>query len=118
MGTVNVRGVLIVGVPYGGSVHKDFCLRPQLVQDSVEVMESEHAERASKNDSFFGVCLLAKQIDKLGDIPREEITPALVMSLTEVDFQEIHKKKGELEQRLRSFRGEEKAPSRADPGAA
>jgi hypothetical protein len=71
------KGPLPVGVEFNGKVHRDFVLRSRLVKDSVEIMESDVAARADKNDSFYGVCLMARQIEKLGEIPVEEITPEL-----------------------------------------
>lgn len=104
------KGKLTVGVEHGGKTHKDFELRPQFVRDSVEILEGENAERAKKSDSFFGVCLLARQIKSLGSIPAEEITPEVVMSLTEIDFLVLNKAKEALETRLRSFRDEAAKP--------
>ncbi len=97
-------GVLIVGVEHGGKVHTSFVLRPQLVKDSIEVMEGDEAERASRNPHFAGACIIAKQIESLGEIPKEEITTDLVMSLVDIDFEVISKARETLEKRLRSFR--------------
>lgn len=93
-------GTFGAGIEYGGRPQKDFILRPQIVRDSIEAMEDE---RAKKNNSYFGLCLLTKQIVKLGDIPCEKITPDLVMQLTDVDFEILVKAKEALESRLRTF---------------
>jgi phage FluMu protein gp41 len=113
---ITEKGTLVVGVEYEGKVHKEFELRPQLVRDSVEALEGEHAERAKNNDSFFGVCLLTKQTVKIGDIPKEHITPVLIMSLTEIDFQIVSRAREALEKRLRSFRSETEKPQKANTG--
>jgi phage FluMu protein gp41 len=105
------KGTLIIGVEHEGKLHKDFILRAQIVRDSVEAMEDE---RAQKNDSYFGVYCLAKQIEKLGDIPKEDITPDLVMALTETDFKALMAAKGRLEERLNSFREEGKGVEKTD----
>lgn len=110
---ITETGSLIVGIEHAGKKHTEFVLRPQVVKDSVEILEGPHASRASKNDSFFGVCLLARQITKLGDIPVAEITPELVMSMTDVDFQEISRVREVLEKSLRSFRGKTEEPEEA-----
>jgi phage FluMu protein gp41 len=94
------KGKLAVGIEYDGRIHKDFMLRPQIVRDSIEAMENE---RAQKSNSYFGLCLLTKQIVKLGEVPQEKITPDLVMQLTDVDFEILVKAKEALESRLRSF---------------
>jgi hypothetical protein len=98
---ITEKGKLLMGVEHGGRVHRDFELRPQLVRDSVEAMEED---RARLNDAYCGVCIMAKTILSLGDIPKSEITPDLVMSLTEVDSEALVRAKGVLEGRLRSFR--------------
>ena len=115
---ITETGSLVVGVEFNGKRHNDFSLVPQLVRDSVEILEGPDAARAAKNDSFFGVCLLTRQIEKLGDVPKKDITPDLVMSMTDVDFQAISKAREALEQRLRSFRGETEESKKASPGAA
>lgn len=115
---ITEKGTLIIGVEYEGKTHKEFELRPQIVRDSVETLEGEYAERAKANDSFFGVCLLTKQITKLGDIPKEAIVPDLILSLMEIDFQIISKAREALENRLRSFRSEAEKPQKANIGAA
>ena len=111
---MNEKGTLTIGIEHDGKVHKDFILKPQLVRDSIEIMEDE---RAQKNESYFGICLLAKQIIKLGNIPEDQITPDLIMNLTEVDFKTMMEVKGALETRLNSFRGKTEEPSQTDTGS-
>lgn len=101
---ITEKGELVVGVEHKGVVHRAFTIRPQTVGDSVEVMEGPHADRAKTNDSFFGVCIIARQILSIGDIPRELITPELVMDLTEIDYRELEKAREALARRLMSFR--------------
>lgn len=115
---ITEKGTLVVGVEHGGKTHKEFELKPQIVGDSVEILESENADRARKNDSFFGLCLLSKQITKLGDMPLKEITPALLLTLTEVDFTVLSKAREALEGRLRSFRGGKEEPKETNAGAS
>jgi phage FluMu protein gp41 len=107
---ITEKGELVVGIEHEGKVHRAFTVRPQTVGDSVEVMEGPHADRAKKNDSFFGVALLACQIVSIGDIPRELITPDLVMDLTEIDYRELEKAREALASRLMSFRNETETP--------
>lgn len=107
------QGTLAVGLEYDGRTHKDFILRPQVVKDSIEAMEED---RSQKNDGYFGVSLLTRQIEKLGDIPKEKITPELIMSLTDIDFEILVKAKEALESRLRSFLPATGEPEKAGPG--
>lgn len=109
------KGTLGVGVEYEGKNHKDFVLRPQIVRDSLEAMEDE---RAQKSNSYFGLCLLTKQIVKLGDVPYAKITPDLVMQLTDVDFEILVKAKEALESRLRSFLIQAGKPEKTGAGAS
>ena len=101
MGTITEKGTLAVGIEHGSKIHKEFELRPQMVRDSIEAMEDE---RAVKNDSYYGICLLVKQIKTLGDIPGENITPELLMDMTEVDFKILMEGKEALDKRLCTFR--------------
>lgn len=111
---ITEKGTLIVGVEFDGKAHKEFELKPQLVRDSVEAMEDP---KAVKNDGYFGVCLLAKQVVRLGGIPSEKITTELLMNLTEIDFKVMTEVKGALENRLYSFRSETKDPAKVDTGS-
>jgi len=100
---ITEKGTLIVGVEYEGKVHKDFELRPQLVKDSIDAIEDD---RARKNDSYLGLCVIAKQITKLGDIPKDKITAELLMNMYEIDLSAISEASRRLQKRLQSFRGE------------
>jgi hypothetical protein len=107
------EGTLPVGVEFEGVTHRAFVLRPEKVRDSIEAMEDE---KAKTNNTYLYIATFARQIEKLGDIPKESITPELLMDMTEVDFEEMERAKKALELRLKSFRGEgDKIP---DPGAA
>lgn len=98
---ITEEGTLPVGVEFKEKVHRDFEIRPQKVSDTVEAMEDP---RALKNDGYFGVAVLVKQIVKLGDIPKEEITPSLVMGMWDVDLKALHEAQGRASQKLASFR--------------
>ena len=115
---ITEKGSLFVGIEHGGKVHKDFVLKPQRVGDSIAVLEGPLAARAAKSDAFFGMVLLCRQIEKLGDIPQKDITPELLMNLVEVDFQEINQAREALDKRLRSFRDKTKKSEEAPAGAA
>ena len=84
------EGKLPLGVEFAGAVHRDYALRPQLVEDNVEIYEDpKHGPRAEKNSSFAAVCLFARRLVRLGDIPKESITPDLVMKMTSLDMAEL-----------------------------
>jgi hypothetical protein len=98
---ITEQGTLPIGIEYKGKVHKEFTIRPQFVRDSVDAVEDE---RAQKNDSYLGLIVLSKQIEKLGDIPKESITPDLLMDMYDCDLAEMHAALGRLTKRLLSFR--------------
>ena len=112
------KGDLIIGVEHGGKVHTSFVLRPQLVRDTIEVMGGDEAEQAARNAHFCGACLMARQIESLGDIPKDEITTDLVLSLTDIDFEVISKARETLDKRLRSFRRDSEASQKNGAGSA
>lgn len=112
----NEKGQFQTGVKYEGIYHKDFELRPALVRDSIEIEEEQNPERLSKNRQFKGICLLTKQITKLGDIPPEKITPDMIMDLLEDDGSIIINASKALESRLYGF--SEPAGQKEDTGDA
>lgn len=112
---IKEEGSLIVGVEFGGKRHKDFILRPQLVRDSIDAVEDP---RAKKNESYLGFLVLARQIEKLGDIPAEKITPELLLNMLDEDLLVINEAAGRLQKRLRSFRGKDATPEDGGPSAA
>ncbi len=82
-----MKGVLPVGVEFAGKVHREFELRPQFVSDSCAVYEDKaNASRAEKNPYFAGVCIIARRLEKLGDIPRASITPDLLLTMRAEDM--------------------------------
>ncbi len=109
------KGTLPVGVEFEGKVHREYELRPQQVKDSVEAYEDA---RSRKNDAYFGICVLCMQVVRLGDIPKAEITPALLMEMYDDDLKELQKGKERVEEKLRSFRGQDAADKKTNPRPA
>jgi hypothetical protein len=83
-------------------------LRPQKVGDSIDALEND---RARKNDSYMGLCVLASQIQRLGEIPQSEITADMLMGLYEVDMIEINDALRRLQTRQNGFRAEGDPPA-------
>lgn len=104
---VTEQGTLPVGVERDGVIHKDFEVRPRLVRDSVDTMDDP---RALTNESYAGLCILSRQIVRLGAIPKEEITPALLLDMYEEDLGELYRAAEEVARRLKTFRGEADRP--------
>lgn len=97
---IRVTGKLIEGVIVDGHEHHDFTLKPLTVRDTIELQADEFA---STSDEHMGICVIARQIEKLGDLPREKITRELVMDMADIDFELLVKKQKELSEKLRSF---------------
>jgi hypothetical protein len=103
--SMNEKGTLLLGIEHEGKVHKEFELRPKFVSDSIDAIEDERAQR---NESYLGLCILSKQIVRLGDIPKEKITPELLMSMYEVDMGTLTEASRRLENKQLSFRDADK----------
>ncbi|MBI5562489.1 MAG: hypothetical protein HY894_06530 [Deltaproteobacteria bacterium] len=97
---ITEKGQLPIGIEFAGKCHKDYELRPQKLRDSIDALEDE---RARKNDTYFAVCLLARQIVRLGGIPGDSITPELLMELYDEDAWELSQAKERLAKKLASF---------------
>jgi hypothetical protein len=107
-------GKLKVGVEVDGKVHIDFTLRPRLVRDSIEAQE---VERAQTNPAYDGLVLTCKEIIKLGDLTKEQITPDLLMEMHDIDMQEILGAAEKLRARLATFREESQVAAPAADSA-
>lgn len=78
-----VKRTLPIGIEYGGERQKELEIRPRLVADMIDALENERAQR---NDRYYGLAMVAGQVVKLGDIPKEEITADLLLGMYEQDF--------------------------------
>jgi hypothetical protein len=86
----NQTGTLPVGVEFAGGLHRDYELRPQYMEDEVETCDDpKHGARAVKNSAFFAVCIFARRLVKLGNIPKESLTPDLIMRMQSRDMLEL-----------------------------
>lgn len=110
---VKEKGKLPIGLLVNGVWHRDFVLRPRLVSDTVKALEDPR----TNDEGFRGVALLAVQIEKLGDIPPDQITSDLLLGMFDSDLGEVMAKAGALEARLIRFRKESEEAQKAAPGA-
>jgi hypothetical protein len=106
---------LTIGIEHAGKEHREMELRPQKVGDAIDALEND---RARQNDHYLGLCVLSKQIIRLGDIPPAAITPELLMGLYEIDMTVINEGLRRLQVRQISFRSPGKDASQADAGTA
>lgn len=104
-------GSLPVGIEYNGRLCTAYTLREQLVGDSVAVFESKDADRALKNDAFYGVCIMARRVSVDG-IPEGGVTSDMLMQANQQDYDALHDASVRLDKRRLEFR------SRDDGGEA
>lgn len=98
-------GTLPIGIEYDGSVHRDYEIREEIVADGIEIFDDpETAGRAEKNRAYMGICVLAKQIVKIGKIPKDAITPAMLLTCNVPDVSELQQAAQRLEEKRRTFR--------------
>lgn len=113
------QGMLPIGVEFEGKTHREFEIREQLVVDTVEVLEDRlNGARALESDSFFNVCIAAKRVIKLGDIPKEKITPELFLGMKQKDLGEISSASARLVEKRRRFRTEDDTCPQDNTGTA
>ena len=116
---ITEKGTLPIGVELDGKTHKDFELRPQFVSDTVDIFEDPEAgKRAARNNQYFACCLYAGRLVSLGDIPKEKITPDLILSMRQEDYNEILGAGERLETQEATFREPPAPPAQDGAGAA
>lgn len=107
MKTLTESGTLPIGVEFNGETHREYEIREQLVGDMIDVFDDPaSADRAAKNNYFLGICVLARMITRIGGIPKEEITPALLMQMHQDDMNELKMAEVRLDAKRKSFRAE------------
>ena len=115
---ITEKGTLPFGVDYDGKTHRDFELRPQFVRDTVDIFEDpDTAKRAARNNQFFACCLFAGRLTRLGDIPKESITPDMILDLHQDDYDEILHAGERLATQEATFRGAAAAVEEDGAGA-
>jgi phage FluMu protein gp41 len=115
MKTLTETCTLPLGIEYNGEIHRELELRPQRVGDTIDALEND---RARHNDSYLGLCVLARQVVRLGRIPAPDITPDLLMNLYDTDMAAINAALGRLQMRQASFRNADENPPKNDAGIA
>ena len=115
---LTVKGKLPNGIEYQGQTHQDFEIREQLVRDMVEVAnDKDNLAIAEQNDSFLGICIMARRMVSLGTIPPADITPALLLDLLQEDFNVLTGAASELIVKRRNFRDAAGAAPEGNDGA-
>lgn len=116
MKALTETGTLPLGVEFEGEIHREYELKEQLVSDTVAVYEDpKHGPRAMRSNAFFNIAVMAIRLVRLGTIPKDEITPDLIMGMSQKDFIELADADDRMETRRISFR--EKGPENKGDGA-
>lgn len=94
-----IDGLLDIGVAFNGEQHRQFTLRLPTVGDEIDVTESGVPEGG------FGVALMARCIERLGTIPKEHITYALLRDLVSDDYGMLTRTRDELKKKRKDANG-------------
>ena len=104
MSNLTEKGVLPIGVEYQGAMHREFELRPLKMKDSFNIKNRPYAEKAQENSEYMGLCMFAARLEKLGDIPKEAITPELLLEAYDDDMAVIMAADERIKKNLKSLK--------------
>ncbi|MCX9038762.1 hypothetical protein NLN82_22300 [Citrobacter portucalensis] len=82
---------LLYGVKAGDKVHYDFSVGLPVVKDTIEALrQTEEAHGTTEGAAagmYYRVAVMASALTSLGDLPKEDITPELLLNeLNDDDF--------------------------------
>ncbi|HAF1675183.1 TPA: hypothetical protein G8K91_000317 [Salmonella enterica] len=85
------KHALLYGVKVGDKVHTDFMVRMPVVRDTIEALrltdEACGTTEGAAAGMYYRVAVMAQAITALGDLPKEAITPELLLDeLNDDDF--------------------------------
>ncbi|SEL24453.1 hypothetical protein SAMN04487787_10896 [Kosakonia sacchari] len=85
------KHALLYGVKVGDKVHTDFLVRMPVVRDTIEALrltdEACGTTEGAAATMYYRVAVMAQAITALGDLPKEAITPELLLDeLNDDDF--------------------------------
>lgn len=108
---MTIEGTLPDGiVREDGAIIRDFELRPQLVRDSLELLEGDEADKAMASDMYYGIAIKARRL-RIGG---SQVTTQEFMNMTQEDFNEINEADKRLTEKRRTFRDAAGAAPEAD----
>lgn len=88
--------VLPIGVEVGGTLHREFTLRPALVRDNVDAV----GEVGTGNPVALSAALFARQLVKLGSLDAKQITTELVLGMHVEDFNALDRAAEQLQKKV------------------
>ncbi len=109
------KGTLPVGIEAGGIVHREYELRPGTIADHIEAERDGFTEGSSIANLVF---IYSRELVRLGTLPKGNITPQVLSTMHIDDYNELAAARERLSQRLKSFRGADKANAGVSGGAS
>lgn len=99
-------GTLTYGVPYQGRRHYNFVMRLPTMGDNIDALEAHPDASVARLDlAMFAACM-----QRLGDIPEDDITFELLAEMVPTDVDVIYTEMGEAKKKLLLSNGDS-APS-------
>ncbi len=100
---IKEKRTLPIGIEHNGQVHRELEIGPRRVAHMVDALEEE---RARENVRYREICMYACQVTKLGDIPKEDITGELLLSMFPKDFEVLTEAAEAAQERAERFQTE------------
>lgn len=97
---ITLNGNLIVGLERDGIQHRDFELRAATIEDVISAIEKAGPGVSHLKLRVFKA---AEQMVRLGNLPKEEITGELLLSLPEDDVEPIYTAQDDLEKKRKGL---------------
>ncbi len=97
---IKEKRTLPIGIEHNGKVHRDLEIEARRVAHMLDALEEE---KARENIRYREICMYACQVVKLGDIPKEEITGELLLSMFPQDFEVLTEAADTAQTRAETF---------------
>jgi len=95
----SISGELVIGLDFNGRKHKNFTIGLATVKDTFEAQKE-----GGKDQYKIYLALIARRIEKLGGILKENINAELLLNLYDIDLEIILEKQKALDGSFDSFR--------------
>ena len=101
---IKEKRTLPIGIEHNGKVHRELEIEARRVAHMLDALEEE---KARENIRYREICMYACQVVKLGDIPKEEITGELLLSMFPRDFEVLTEAAETAQARAETFQGDD-----------
>ncbi len=99
--STTVTGTLIYGIEQGDAVHTEFVMRAATVADVIAAVEQAGENPTSLRLRVFK---LAEQLERIGEIPGDNITGEMLLQLPEDDIEPLFDAQDEIAKKQKSLR--------------